>query len=130
MILVDTSVWVDFFRNAKNEHVFFLEESILNNKDICICGVILAEILQGIRNNTQYRKTKSYMQNLIFLPMDSNTFVKSAEIYRFLRQQGITIRKSIDCMIAAVAVENKIPLLHNDRDFESIKLFSELKTVL
>lgn len=129
MILVDTTVWIDFLNNNSTTQVVKLEHSIKNNEDICICGVILTEILQGIRAKNQYLKTKSYLENLIFLPMSYSTFIKSADIFRYLRKRGITIRKPIDCMIAAVSVENNVPLLHNDRDFDHIEIYKGFKTI-
>ncbi len=129
MILIDTTVWIEFFNNNSTPQVLWLENSIKNGEDLCICGVILTEILQGIRADKQYLKTKSYLENLIYVPMTYSTFLKSAEIFRYLRKRGITIRKPIDCMIAAVSVENNIPLLHNDRDFDHVELFKGFKTV-
>ena len=129
MIMVDTTVWIDFFNNNLTTQVEKLKDSLKNSKDICICGVILAEILQGIRSDKQYLKTKSYLKNLIFLPMDYSTFIKSAEIFRYLRKRGITIRKPIDCMIAAISVENNVPLLHNDRDFDHIELYKGFRAI-
>lgn len=129
MILVDTTVWVDFFTGNQSLHVELLEKTIDQNGDICICGVILAEILQGIRDQKQYLKTKTYLDCLLFLPMNYDTFIKSADIYRQLRKKGITIRKPIDCMIAAVSLEHHIPLLHNDRDFDAIETHLDLKIV-
>ena len=129
MIMVDTTVWIDFFNDIETIQVTILEESLNNGEDICICGVILTEILQGIRANNQYLKTKSYLENLIFLPMNYSTFIKSAEIFRYLRKCGITIRKPIDCMIAAVSIENNASLLHNDRDFDHIEIYKGFKTL-
>jgi predicted nucleic acid-binding protein len=129
MIMVDTSVWIDFFNNNLTAQVIRFENSLNNNEDICICGVIITEIVQGIRDNNQYLKTKSYLENLIFLPMYYSTFIKSAEIFRCLRKRGITIRKPIDCMIAAVSIENNVLLLHNDRDFFHFELVKGLRTM-
>ncbi len=129
MIMVDTTVWIDFFNDHSTTQVMTFQNALKNSEDICICGVIITELLQGIRDDNQYLKTKSYLENLIFLPMNYTTFIKAAEIFRYLRKQGITIRKPIDCMIAAVSVENDVPLLHNDRDFEHIELFKGFRTV-
>jgi len=129
MILVDTTVWIDFFNDHSTAQVTIFENALKNSEDVCICGVILTELLQGIRDDAQYLKTKSYLENLIFLPMNYSTFIKAAEIFRYLRKRGITIRKSADCMIAAVSVENDVPLLHSDRDFEHIELFEGFRTV-
>ena len=127
MVLVDTSVWIDFFAAREERHVKTLEDLILDRRDICICGIILAEILQGIREDAEFKKTSALLANLIFLPMPYAVYMKSAEIYRNLRKKGITVRKIVDCMIAAVAIENDIPLLHNDRDFIPIEDYLGLK---
>jgi len=127
MVLVDTTVWVDFFGDRPEWHVVALQELIEKDGDLCLCGVIFAEVLQGVRFDSDYRKTKDYLDALIFLPMHQATFLCAAEIYRSLRKKGITIRKPVDCMIASVAIEYDIQLLHNDRDFDSIARHSKLK---
>ena len=121
MVLVDTTVWIDFFSGHSLPHVKALEDLLMNREDLCICGIILTEVLQGIRKDSEFERTRGLFSNLIFLPMRYTTFLKSAEIYRFLRHKGITIRKSVDCMIASVALENEIPLLDNDKDFDPIE---------
>ena len=129
MVLVDTTVWIDFFADRPQPHVAALQKLIEEDADLCVCGVILAEVLQGIRADADYRKTKDYFESLILVPMRRTTFEKSAALYRSLRKKGVTIRKPIDCMIASVAVEHALPLLHNDRDFDQIAQHSKLKTV-
>lgn len=120
MMLVDTSVWIDFFAARNTAQVALLESTIDQRVDLCLCGVILTEVLQGIRDDKQYMQTESVLSNLIYLPMDQSTFLLAANIYRTLRSRGITIRNSVDCMIAAVCIEHKADLLHNDRDFDYI----------
>jgi hypothetical protein len=127
MVLVDTTVWVDFFSANSHPHVEALEKLIAEREDICLCGVILTEILQGIRDDAEFKKTRDLLANLVFLPTSYSVYLSSAEIYRALRRKGITIRKSVDCMIAAVAIEHKIPLLHNDKDFIPIEKHFDLK---
>ena len=129
MVLVDTTVWVDFFGDRPLPHVEALQELIEGDADLCICGVILTEVLQGIRADADYRKTRDYFESLILMPMRRGTYEKSAQLYRSLRKKGVTIRKPIDCMIASVAIEHDLPLLHNDRDFDNIAKHSKLKTV-
>ena len=129
MVLTDTTVWIDFFSAQPLPHVETLENLISKRGNICICGVILTEVLQGIRKDSEYRKTRDLFENLIFLPMHYATFLLSAGIYRTLRRKGIAIRRSLDCMIAAVAVENNISLLHNDRDFDPIEKYCNLHIV-
>ncbi len=121
MVLVDTTVWIDFFSARSHPHVKALEKLIIGREDICVCGIILTEVLQGIKKDSEFRRTRDLFRSLIFLPMHYSSFLKSAEIYRKLRRKGITIRNSVDCMIASIAIENKIPLLHNDKDFLPIE---------
>ena len=126
IVLVDTTVWIDFFANTPGEHVEILASLLEQREDICICGVILTEVLQGIRRDEDYKKTKSLFEHLILLPMTYPIFIRSAVIYRFLRRKGITIRKPVDCMIAAVAIQNEIPLLHSAKDFIPIEKYCGL----
>ena len=127
MTLVDTTVWIDFFRNEDAPHVRELERLIQLNEDVCICGVILTEVLQGIRDDKVYARTLAAFDVFILLPMTQQTFVKSAELYRSLRRRGLTIRNAIDCMIAAVAIEHDVPILHHDRDYDAIASLGTLR---
>jgi predicted nucleic acid-binding protein len=127
MVLVDTTVWINFFSGISAPHVTMLENLIDIEDDLSLCGVILAEVLQGIREEKDYIRTKNYFNDLLILPMQEETFIHAADIYRALRKRGITIRKPIDCMIASVAIENDIPLLHNDRDFDYIAKYANLR---
>lgn len=127
MILVDTSVWIDFFAGRNLPHVVILEQFILNNEDLALCGIILTEILQGIADDTTHKRVKHNLSPLIMLPMTEAIFVRAADIYRKLRKQGITIRKTNDCIIAATALEHDCQVLHNDKDFVSIAKYYPLK---
>jgi len=127
MVLVDTTVWIDFFADRNEPHVSILQKLIEDEEDLSLCGVILAEVLQGIRSAKDFTKTKEYLDDLIFLPIRHATFLQAAKIYRSLRKKGITIRKPVDCMIASVAIEFDIHLLHNDRDFDHMANHMNLK---
>lgn len=129
MILVDTTVWIDFFSNRKLPHVISLIDSIEQRDELCLCGIILTEILQGIKNEGEYKIIEQSLHPLIFLDMKQSTFKLAADIFRTLQKRGITIRKTVDCMIAAVAIENEAILLHNDRDFDPIKKYCGLHTL-
>lgn len=120
MTLVDTSVWIDFFAGRELPHVRLLEEIIETNDGLALCGVMLTEILQGIRSDAAYERTRARLRPLLLLPMDEQVFVKGAEIYRSLRKRGVTIRRTNDCLIAAVALVYDVPLLHADTDFARI----------
>ncbi|NQZ56915.1 MAG: PIN domain-containing protein [Lentisphaeraceae bacterium] len=127
MVLVDTGVWIDFFNNRESHHVELLIKAVTHRDDIAICGVILAEVLQGVKSDKEYKLIKDNFTNLSFIEMPRDTYLFSSEIYRKLRKKGLTVRKPIDCMIASVAIKNNIPLLHNDRDFDPIEEHCDLR---
>ena len=129
MVLVDTTVWIDFFAAKSTPEVGELERLLEEGEDICTCGGILTEVLQGIRGDENYQRTLSRFDTFLFLPMNRQIFVRAAELYRSLRHRGVTIRKPIDCMIASVAIEHDIALLHDDRDFDPIETHCGLKVV-
>ncbi len=129
MVLVDTTVWIDFFAARPTPEVAELEQLVNEGEDICTCGIILTEVLQGIRKDEAYERTLSRFDTFLFLPMNRQTFVRAAELYRSLRRRGVTIRKPVDCMIASVAIGHDIALLHNDRDFDAIEAYCGLKVV-
>lgn len=120
MILVDTSVWIDYFAGGSTPKTEQLKKAIINSEDLCICGVVMTEILQGIRKETDFNKVQKILDELIYLPEQKSTHVLAAKIYRMLRKKGKTIRKPIDCIIAATCIEHSAFILHNDRDFSYI----------
>ncbi|MEI6708293.1 MAG: PIN domain nuclease [Methylococcales bacterium] len=128
MILVDTSVWIDFFNGKDLPHVATLEFSIQQEVDIAICGVVLTEVLQGISNDKQYLLTQDYLQSLLMLEIKDAIWLQAADIYRQLRKRGLTVRKTNDCIIAATALHYDCLLLHNDKDFATIALHYPLRT--
>jgi hypothetical protein len=119
-VLVDTSVWIDFFRGVASDKVARLEACIAQRDDLCCCGFILTEVLQGIRDEQEFGATKRLFGNLVWLADDRTTFELGAGIYRELRRKGATIRSPIDCLIAATVVQHGVSLLENDRDFQFI----------
>ena len=120
MILVDTSVWIDYFNGQKNKHTDKLDDLLLS--EVIILGdIVLAEILQGFRHDKDFKMAKDYLDNLICHSISNkNIAIKSAENFRALRKRGITARKTTDMLIGTFCIENNIPLLHNDRDFEPL----------
>jgi predicted nucleic acid-binding protein len=128
-IIVDTSVWIDFF-NKKNisPETIILKKLIETNKQFYICPVIYQEVLQGIRDNNLFEKIKKILlkHNMIDIDIIMATN-KSIDIYRTLRKKGITIRKSIDCLIASYAIIGNMYLLHKDSDFTEIAKEFKLK---
>lgn len=130
MILVDTSVWIDFFPDRDVPHVRRLKDALRSGEDVIICGPILMEVLQGIRSDRSFRETKQYFEALQSLPVTFDTFLRSADLYRSLRKKGITVRSALECIIAAVALDNGVTLLHNDRDFSVIAEHYPLRMAL
>ena len=118
MILVDSSVWVDYFNGADNPHTAKLD-SLLGVELIAIGNIILTEILQGFQNDKDFKVAKAVLLSLtIFDMLGQQNSIAAAENYRFLRKKGITIRKTIDCMIATFCIQNGHPLLFCDKDFQ------------
>ena len=117
MILVDTSVWIDYFNGRKNHQTDKLDE-LLSIEQIIMGDIILTEILQGFRKDSDFDKAKKALDSLkCYSISNKKTAIKSAEYFRALRKKGITVRKTTDMLIATFCIENSIPLFHNDKDF-------------
>ncbi|MBU2714421.1 type II toxin-antitoxin system VapC family toxin, partial [Zooshikella harenae] len=118
MVLVDTSVWIDYFNGKATVHTDRLD-SLLSTEIVVVGDLILAEILQGFRVDRDFKRAKELLTELDVYPLCNQYLaIKSAENYRTLRKKGITVRKTIDCIIATFCIERKIPLLFSDKDFE------------
>jgi len=130
-VLVDTSVWIDFFNEkTMSPKSAILQKLIENNDVIYICPTIYQEILQGIRDDNTFEDIKNILQDFNMLKFNIMEVTNTAiEIYRKLRKSGITIRKSNDCLIAAYAILGDLYLLHKDRDFEEIASKYKLKII-
>ncbi|AFI85531.1 type II toxin-antitoxin system VapC family toxin [Methylophaga nitratireducenticrescens] len=130
MILVDTSVWIDYFNGVQNQHTDTLDAGIVEGT-IAMGDLIFLEILQGIRDDRDYRLTKQTLLTLERLEMFGKGMPeKCAENYRALRKKGITIRKTTDVIIASFCIEQRIPLLFLDRDFIPFVEHLGLRSVL
>lgn len=128
MILVDTSVWIDFLRDKRTAHRRTLHKLIENEADISITGIILTEILQGIRKDKDFQIMQAHLLEFpIYQPRDLETYLQAAQIYRVCRKKGKTVRKTVDCIIAAVCIENSLTLLHKDSDFDLIGACTSLR---
>jgi predicted nucleic acid-binding protein len=127
VILVDTSVWIDHFRGVDSAPALRLASAIGDDEDLCLCGPILTEILQGIPSDRAYRETRRMLETLIYLPLGWPAYLLAADLYRKARAGGKTIRNAVDCTIAACAIMHGVPLLQHDRDFLAIQAVSDLK---
>ncbi len=126
MVIVDTSIWIDFFQNEESVYQDKLENLIKDNNRAAVCGIILQEILQGIKDNQSYELTKQRLVMLPFVDTDKETYLYASSLYRTLRSKGVTI-PPVDVTIAAIAIKNKFPVFTDDKHFETIKKYSELK---
>jgi predicted nucleic acid-binding protein len=129
MILVDTSVWIDLFAGKSSYQVSLLHSLVDKGEDLCTCGVVFTEVLQGIRDDRQFNKTKTILSKLLYLPMTKQTYLLAATAYRMLQKKGVTIRNAVDCMIAAVCIEESVDLLHSDKDFNLIAKHYNLRVL-
>ena len=117
MILVDSSVWIDYFNGTETKQTEFLDRA-LSTDTICLGDMILAEVLQGFRNDKDYKLAKEMLTELsIYQIMTPERALVGADNYRRLRKKGITIRKSVDNWIATFCIQNQMPLLFSDKDF-------------
>ena len=117
MILVDTSVWIDYFNGANNRYTDNLD-SALEEGAVAIGDLIFLEILQGFKTDRDYSRAKTTLESLDQFEMFGHRMaLKCAENYRALRRKGKAIRKTTDVIIATFCIENQLPLLFSDRDF-------------
>jgi predicted nucleic acid-binding protein len=128
MILVDTSVWIDFLNGVNSEERHALHGLIEAEEAISITEIILTEILQGIRDDGYFNRVKDALLEFpIHQPKGPETYLKAAGIYRDCRKKGKTVRKTTDCIIAAICIEKSLTLLHKDTDFDRIETCANLR---
>ena len=129
MILVDTSVLIDFFKGIKKEGTSKLESILQQSIPFGINSFILQEVLQGAASEKEYSLIKKYLisQRFYHLKEPVNSFIEAAGIYMKCRKKGITIRSTIDCLIAQTAIEHNLSILHSDNDFTAMSEIIPLK---
>ncbi|MFA5353710.1 MAG: PIN domain nuclease [Thermodesulfovibrionales bacterium] len=129
MIFVDSSVWIDYFNGKKTRQTDWLDSS-LGNTSILMGDLVLTEVLQGFQNDKDYRLARDLFLGLPFMAMGGRDLaIQSALNYRVLRKKGVTVRKTIDVMIGTFCIYCKLPLLHDDRDFDPMVKHLGLETV-
>ncbi|MBW4533355.1 MAG: PIN domain-containing protein [Pleurocapsa minor HA4230-MV1] len=119
MLLIDTSVWIKLFRNPDNNFKQILIEAI-DGQDYYLSRFTQTELLQGARNEKEWTELNNYLSTQDYIDPGVQSWSHAARIYYELRRQGITVRNTIDCLIAASAIEHDLLLVHDDRDFEAI----------
>jgi predicted nucleic acid-binding protein len=129
MFVVDSSVWIDFFNGKFNQETEILDDA-LGSEPVALGDIMLAEVLQGFRSDRDYRKARALLLSLDVANMlNTSIALRSAENYRSLRKKGATVRKTTDCIIATWCIENSIPLLYSDRDFQPFREHLGLQSV-
>ena len=122
MIVVDSSVWIDFLRDANAPHVRQLD-ALLGTEEIIVGDLMLCEVLQGLDSERSAQEVERLLRRFEIAPMTGDTIaVEAARNFRLLRRRGITIRKTIDLLIGTWCIKNRRPLLHNDSDFRPMAL--------
>jgi predicted nucleic acid-binding protein len=124
MILIDTSVWIEFFK--KSSKVDIPEDMIPR---IAVCPPVIQEVLQGIKSDDVLTRIRRSLLsfNLAGKNLTVDHYAEASSIYRSARRRGITIRSSVDCLISVIAIQEKIQIWHQDRDFGEIAKFTELQ---
>ncbi len=130
MIFVDSSVWIDYFNGRKTKETNRLDD-LLGQESIAIGDLVLIEVLQGFRHDKDYKIAKELLTSLTVFEICGQDFaIKSADNFRFLRKKGVTIRKTIDVLIATFCIEKELPLLHFDKDFNPFHQYLMLGNAL
>jgi len=120
-VLIDSSAWVDFFNGHPSPQADALAWLIREEADVLTCGVVASEVLQGFRRSKGVARIEQHFLEMEWLtPREPETYLEAAGLYRQLRSLGLTIRSTIDCIIAKLAEENDVLLLSKDRDMQLI----------
>ncbi len=128
MIVVDTSVWIDVLNERDTPQAARCIALIEGGEPIALTDIVVTEILQGLRSDREARLVERYLRAFPILRLDGlDDFVLAADLYRAARRAGVTIRKTLDCLIAAPCVRTGAPLLHADTDFDQLAKCTPLR---
>ena len=129
MVIVDTTVWIDYLRGTENPETRWLERE-LQRQRLGLTDLILCEVLQGIREQSMFARVRADLLRFqVFQTGGSELAVAAAQNYRELRQRGYTVHKTIDCLIATFCLQGKHELLHRDHDFDCFEKALGLQVV-
>jgi len=120
MILVDSSVWIDYLRTGETPECRKLDDLMDSGDDLALTGLILTEVLQGIRSDAICHRTREFLLRFRRLEPEQRDYLLASDLYRHARRQGVTPRSTIDCVLAAVCLNRDGALLHSDRDFDKL----------
>ena len=125
MIFVDTSAWVEFLRDTGSPTCKLVDELLAH--EIAICDAVRMEVLAGARDESHLTSLRRLLARAIMIPTQPTDYDDAAALYRRCRRQGETVRKLVDCLIAAVSIRADLPILHSDEDFEALARYTELR---
>lgn len=129
MLVVDSTVWIDYFNGLENPQTDYLDQ-IVDRTPILVGDLILAEVLQGFRDDSDFEEARRALSKYIQVQMvNPEIALQSARNYRLLRRKGVTVRKTIDSLIATYCIENEHDLLHKDNDFDGYEKHLKLRVV-
>jgi predicted nucleic acid-binding protein len=129
MVLVDSGIWIDFFNDVPSPKVDIFV-SLVQKRQALSGDLILTEVLQGFRDEGQFQLARRLMSDFTTVSLVNRMLAhESAANFRKLREKGVTVRKTIDCLIATWCIENGVPLLHSDKDFEPFEQHLGLVTL-
>ena len=129
MIVVDSSVWIDFFNGRRTSQVAVLDGA-LGTVEISVGDLMLCEVLQGLDGERAAQRVEAFLRRFEIVPMAGEIIaVAAARNFRSLRRRGVTIRKTIDMLIGTWCIENRLPLLHHDNDFRPMARYLGLLEV-
>ena len=125
MVLVDTSVWIEFFRRRNALDI----EKLVDFEEVVTCLPVIQEVLQGFRDEEAFRSARDALFALptVESPVSAPLYEEAIDLYRTARRRGLTIRSSVDCLVAACAIRNDLTVMHRDRDYPSLAEVSHLK---
>jgi predicted nucleic acid-binding protein len=130
LIFVDSSVWVDYF-NGKHTLETNCLDQLLGQEPVGLGDIVLIEVLQGFRRDRDYKVAKDLLTDLtVFTLGGQDMALRSADNFRLLRKKGITVRKTIDVLIATFCIRQNLPLLHSDKDFDPFHQYLHLENAL
>ena len=129
MVIVDSSVWIDAFNGKNTPHTRWLQSGLARG-GVGLTSLILCEVLRGFRFDREFRRTRKQLLALpVFEELPAGLAVQAAENFRVLQRRGITVHKTIDCLIATFCIQEGHELLHRDKDFQGFENFLGLQVV-
>ena len=127
LIIVDSNAWADFFNGASTPHTQRLDTALQDEEDLAVVPIIIAEVLQGFRTDSGFERARRVLVALPAIQPTVDCHVRAAGLFRSLRQKGVTVRGTVDCIIAQVCLDVGAELLSPDADFERIARHTRLR---